>query len=95
VLVEIGERDSRELDSPKFDIDQLSFLANTSHVAEIAEEVVDVPDLQVPNSLKENDWTCATCIILQFDPTGRIGLFDGTLMFRGELLTIAGVRIGV
>lgn len=82
MLVEIGERDSRELNGPKFDIDQVPFLANTGHVTEIAEEIVDVPDLQVPNSLKEDDRTFATCIILQFNATGRIALFDRTLMFR-------------
>lgn len=95
VLVEIGERDSRELDCSECDVYQVPFFANTSHVAEIAEEVVDVPDLQVPDGLKENDWTCATCIVLQFNATARTALFGGALMFRGVLLAITGVRIGV
>lgn len=95
MLVEIGEGDGREFNSPKLDVDQVPFLANAGHVSEIAEEIVDVPDLQVPECLEEDDGACATCVILQFDAAGGSSLLDGTLVLGGELLAVAGVRIGV
>jgi hypothetical protein len=70
MVVEIGERDSCELHGSELDVDVLLLLADARDVAEVAEEVVDVSDLQVPDALEEENSAAGCCRLLQLDLMG-------------------------
>lgn len=45
VVVEVGEGDSCELDGPELHVEVVLLLGDGCDVAEVAEQVVDVPDI--------------------------------------------------
>lgn len=100
VFVEIGERDSCELEGSEFDVDGLPFLADAGYVAEIAEKIVDVSDLDVSQDLEEENGTVGTRIVFQFYATWAIWVgvrvrFNYFFCMVWHFLAFAGVRIGV